>query len=138
MCRSALAFWVLEAVVSLALSTMGGAGAGVVRVHDGGEGDGARAAVLSLAGFQGAGDSRPAPRDRGTAPAGIAPRATARGPRVIRRGEPAAPGRPRVPRRGERAAPGGAVEFVLRAPRTALGGPPGAGASPLDLPWAAP
>src|ERR1035437_641305 len=118
MCRSALAFWVLEAVVSLALSTMGGAGAGVVRVHDGGEGDGARAAVLSLAGFQGAGDSRPAPRDRGTAPAGIAPRATARGPRVLRRGEPAAPA--------------GALEFVLRDARNALGVAPGAGGSPLD------
>jgi hypothetical protein len=50
-----------ESVVSLAVSTMGGAGAGVVRVLDGGAGDGARASAFSLVGFQGARDRRTAP-----------------------------------------------------------------------------
>ena len=112
-----------ESVVSLALSTMGGAGAGVVRVLDGGAGDGARAAVFSLVGFQGARDRRPAPRARCASPTGLAPRAAAR--------------RPCFPGRGEPAAPQDTVALVLRDPGHAARVAPPARRPALDVSGAA-
>src|SRR5664279_136219 len=113
-----------EPVVSLALSTMGGAGGGVVRVRDVRAGDGARVAVLSLVGLQGARDRRAAPWACCAAPAGIAPGAAAR--------------RSCFPGRGEPAAPQGAVALVLCDPRNAPRLAPTARRPTVDLSRPAP